>query len=330
MVQESPQRFQVGIKDSAWVLITDGIHSYIAEEDIRHFSRLVSAHDRQGFNKISELEVLPTELPKYCAGRGIILRGPANRAEKSKKIIGPASIGGTIGALIGGPIGAVIGAGALGYLNSSSDFEEEKLRAVFKKAKRDAIAWIRAERSLLDYEAKKRQDDEVYAQNSWKKYYRLRNVRALDELTGIEFEIAVKEIYVELGYSVQLTPQSNDYGVDLLATKGNKTIAIQAKRYAGAVGVKAVQEAVAGAQYYKANGACVVTNSFFSKNAETLASDLKVHLIDRQKLMSMWVKAFPEDKPPEFDNEKFEEQKEKIIKALSELKRATPRHRRRN
>ena len=320
--------FLIGVKNNSWVLITNGVETYLAQSDVRHYSEAPSVRDRTGKNRISKLNLSQSELQDFCDHSGLCLRGAASTIEKCKKLIGPVALGGGLGGLIGGFAGAVIGAGLFGYFRAGSDFNDSNFKNIFERAKASVVSWSEAERFLQDHDQQKAKEEESFARRSWEKYYRLKNVESLDTLSGIEFELAIKEIYVNKGYEVTITPRSNDYGTDLIAVQGGHRIAIQAKRYSKQVGIKAVQEAATGAQYYQASEACVITNSFFSQNAVELAKVLGVSLIDRQKLMAMWVKVFPENSAPEFDMEKFQVKKEEIIKTLSQLKRLTPRHQR--
>lgn len=78
---------------------------------------------------------------------------------------------------------------------------------------------------------------------------------------------------------VSVTGASRDYGVDIIARKGRKRYAIQCKYYSRPVGISAVQEAFTGMAHYNCNAAMVVTNSTFTKAAETLAAENGVYLI---------------------------------------------------
>lgn len=133
----------------------------------------------------------------------------------------------------------------------------------------------------------------------WHKYFESRTLSALDSMTGHEFELAINELYEKKGYATRLTPKTGDYGVDLIAVRSGEHLAIQAKRYSKPVGVKAIQEASAGAKYYGAKTPVVISNSTFTKNAIDLAKRLGVRLIDTKVLSSMWLEAFPVlDIPP--------------------------------
>jgi predicted RecB family endonuclease len=72
--------------------------------------------------------------------------------------------------------------------------------------------------------------------------------------------------------------------VDLVLQKGVKRTAVQCKRWEGAVGIAAIQEVHAGKDYYKCEGAMVVTNARFSEQARRLAERLAIDLWDRERL----------------------------------------------
>lgn len=115
---------------------------------------------------------------------------------------------------------------------------------------------------------------------------RSQNYADIDSMTGEQFERYIAQRLRATGYSsVQLTPSSGDYGVDIVAIdqNGNKC-AIQCKRYAKNVGVKAVQEVFAGASHYGCTRKIVVTSAYFTPNAIKLANEIGVELIDRSRL----------------------------------------------
>lgn len=111
-----------------------------------------------------------------------------------------------------------------------------------------------------------------------------RNARAheLDNMEGLEFEYYCAELLAANGFiEVEVTKGSGDYGIDILAEKDGVTYAIQCKRYAGLVGVKAVQEAYAGRDYYDRMVGAVMTNQYFTKPAAEAARKLKILMWDR-------------------------------------------------
>jgi len=76
--------------------------------------------------------------------------------------------------------------------------------------------------------------------------------------------------------------------VDLIAKKNGRTYIIQAKRYQGTVGNKAVQEVIAAVSYYNGDEGWVVTNSTFTPSAVALAQG-RVRLVDGTSLQSATV-----------------------------------------
>ena len=110
----------------------------------------------------------------------------------------------------------------------------------------------------------------------------------LDEMEGHEFEYFCAELLQENGfYEVEVTKASGDYGVDILAEKDGVTYAIQCKCYSAPVGVKAIQEAYAGRDYYDRMVGAVLTNQYFTNPAVDAARKLKILLWDREYLESM-------------------------------------------
>jgi len=110
----------------------------------------------------------------------------------------------------------------------------------------------------------------------------------IDEMTGLEFERYCADLLSQKGFvDVNVTKASGDYGVDILAEKDGVTYAIQCKRYQDPVGVKAIQEAFAGKEYYDKMVGAVLTNQYFTQPAVEAAKKLKILLWDRGYLESM-------------------------------------------
>ena len=113
-------------------------------------------------------------------------------------------------------------------------------------------------------------------------------VRDYDLLDGHEFEYYCAELLRKRGCKeVEVTKGSGDYGIDILAERDGVTYAIQCKCYGDSVGVKAVQEAYAGRDYYDCMVGAVLTNQYFTGPAVEAAKKLKILLWDRGYLESM-------------------------------------------
>ena len=109
-----------------------------------------------------------------------------------------------------------------------------------------------------------------------------------DTLEGHEFEYYCADLLRESGFiEVEVTRGSGDYGADILAEKDGVTYAIQCKCYTAPIGVKAIQEAYAGRDYYDRMVGAVLTNQYFTTPAVDAAKKLKILLWDRGYLESM-------------------------------------------
>lgn len=110
----------------------------------------------------------------------------------------------------------------------------------------------------------------------------------MDLMEGYEFEYYCADLLRRAGFlEVEVTRGSGDYGVDILAERDGVTYAVQCKRYDGPVGVRAVQEAYAGKDYYDRMVGAVMTNQYFTRSAVEVARKLKILLWDRGYLDSM-------------------------------------------
>ncbi|MCI6812983.1 MAG: restriction endonuclease [Lachnospiraceae bacterium] len=127
------------------------------------------------------------------------------------------------------------------------------------------------------------------ALGTWLRHRKRKNrVKAFDGLEGHEFEYYCADLLQNNGFTeVEVTKGSGDYGVDILAQKEGVTYAIQCKCYSSPIGVKAVQEAYAGRDYYDRMVGAVLTNQYFTASAVEAAKKLKILLWDRDYLEMM-------------------------------------------
>jgi restriction system protein len=119
------------------------------------------------------------------------------------------------------------------------------------------------------------------------KFTRVKDLYEVDGMDGLDFEHYLVPLFEKLGYRAEVTKGSGDFGADLILHKRGKKYVVQAKRYSSSIGVSAVQQVVGAIRYYKAQGAMVVTNNYFTPAAEDLAKHNKVRLIDRDELSYM-------------------------------------------
>lgn len=101
---------------------------------------------------------------------------------------------------------------------------------------------------------------------------------------GYAFEAWVSRALEKFDWETEVTKGGADQGVDVIARKGAIKVAIQCKLYSSAVGNAAVQQAHAGAAYYQATHAAVLTNANFTKGAQDLAQMTGVLLLSQHDI----------------------------------------------
>ena len=101
---------------------------------------------------------------------------------------------------------------------------------------------------------------------------------------GYDFEHWVAANLQKFGWTATVSTGSGDQGVDVIAHINDFAVAIQCKRYTGSVGNKAVQEVIAGAKFYEADFAAVITNSKYTKSAISLAASNGVLLLSHKDI----------------------------------------------
>jgi restriction system protein len=125
-------------------------------------------------------------------------------------------------------------------------------------------------------------------------YFRIKrplDIFGVDEMSGADFERLVEKLLKVQGYEVNRIGGYEDYGVDLIASRGGRKHAIQVKRWKRPVGMDAIRAAVAGMAFHNCDRAVVITSSYFSWRAKNLAKANNCKLIDRN-LLAQQVKTY--------------------------------------
>jgi restriction system protein len=132
-----------------------------------------------------------------------------------------------------------------------------------------------------------------------KNQYQKANIKDIDRMSGLDFELYLSILFKKLGYRTIVTNGSHDFGADVILKKNNHKIVLQAKRYGYKknVSISAIQEVFSAQQYHNADECWVITNSYFTKSAKKLASACDVKLKDRQDLVKWIIKINPDTKP---------------------------------
>lgn len=129
----------------------------------------------------------------------------------------------------------------------------------------------------------------VLAMGSWTRrsqegMARRRGLAAADHMSGEEFENWLAILFRAAGWRVRHTATTGDFGADLIMSRGDEALVVQAKRQRRPVGVAAVQQAASARLHYGAAAAMVVTNTTFTPAALELAGTTGVTLWDREDI----------------------------------------------
>lgn len=128
----------------------------------------------------------------------------------------------------------------------------------------------------------------VYLALRSKHMYDAITIAAIDSMDGLEFERYLADLLRKRGYTNIRLTEKFDLGIDIVAQKNGITWGIQAKRYNSPVKAEAVRQAYTALNRYECDRAMVITNSIYSHQAQALARDNQIPLIDRQTL-SKWI-----------------------------------------
>lgn len=104
----------------------------------------------------------------------------------------------------------------------------------------------------------------------------------IDLMEGHEFEEWCASLLLKIGFQkAEVTPASNDNGVDIIAVKDEVRYAIQCKRYSSDLGNTPIQEVHAGKSIYSCHIGAVMTNRYFTPGGKLTAESTGTLLLDR-------------------------------------------------
>jgi HJR/Mrr/RecB family endonuclease len=114
--------------------------------------------------------------------------------------------------------------------------------------------------------------------------FELSGIEGVDSMSGREFERWLGRFYERLGFTVELTPYSGDFGADLIVVWNGMRVAVQAKSGHVRAGVAAVQQVCAARAFYNCERAVVVSSQYFTTEAILLAEANGIELRNRDDL----------------------------------------------
>lgn len=113
----------------------------------------------------------------------------------------------------------------------------------------------------------------------------------VDKMSGQDFENFLMSLFQRLGYKVQHTGKTGDLGSDLIIEMDGIRTAVQAKRYKQRVGPDAIREVNTVIKPRNCTLGMVVTNSYYTNEAEYLAKQNNIVLWDRNDLVNNILKS---------------------------------------
>jgi len=119
-------------------------------------------------------------------------------------------------------------------------------------------------------------------------HYDASRIPFTNEMDPVLYEHLVADTLKDFGWDARLTKGSGDQGVDVIAARDDRRIVIQCKRYSKAIGNAAVQEAIAGMAFERAERAVVVSNAGYTRSARQLADSAGVILLHHDELPTLW------------------------------------------
>ncbi len=102
----------------------------------------------------------------------------------------------------------------------------------------------------------------------------------------LQFEHEIRDLVEAFGYQAEATQPSYDFGVDVIAYSNRRIVVVQCKLYGkGKIGGDTMMKLVGSRQYFKATDAICITTSKFTKQAQAIAANEDIKIVDCEKLV---------------------------------------------
>ncbi len=113
----------------------------------------------------------------------------------------------------------------------------------------------------------------------------------LCKMTGIEFENFMADLFLRMGYKVEITQATGDHGIDLFLKHGSEAIAVQCKRWSQPVGEPIIRDFYGALLNSGVPNGLIVTTTTFTPQARSFKQGKPIDLIDIDRLV-LFVKQF--------------------------------------
>jgi HJR/Mrr/RecB family endonuclease len=112
----------------------------------------------------------------------------------------------------------------------------------------------------------------------------VKSLNDVNNLTPYEFELFVKEFFIQKGYDAINTQMSHDHGADVIAIKDSVKYVIQAKLYSKPLSSYVVDRVNYAKRRYLADKSIIITNNDVTNQTLLYAADQGVELIRGQEI----------------------------------------------
>ncbi|MGZ5432138.1 MAG: restriction endonuclease [Thermoanaerobaculia bacterium] len=133
-------------------------------------------------------------------------------------------------------------------------------------------------RRALDYES---------AVDRYEQWWTRTKVEFWQALSGRAFEVELADLYCRSGCVVELTPASDDQGVDIWIQRSRDRCPVQCKAHRRPVGPGAVREFYGAMQHFGASVGVLASVSGFTKGAAVYAAGKGIELLDLPGMLAM-------------------------------------------
>ena len=112
-------------------------------------------------------------------------------------------------------------------------------------------------------------------------------VSKVRSMTAVTFKEFTASLFREMGYTVEITSETSDSGIDLLLRKNNQLIGVQCKRWNTAVSEPVIRDFYNALIDSGAQSGYVITTSTFTSHAYSFAEGKPIQLVDLEALLDL-------------------------------------------
>ena len=133
--------------------------------------------------------------------------------------------------------------------------------------------------------------DYLKRQIARRKWGAISEVEVLLDLSPVEFEAMVADLYRKLGHKAYRRGRAGDHSVDIVVkAKNGKKWIVQRKRWRGNVGEPVIRDFYRTMQHEEAAQGAIVTTGRFSRPARAWAKRKPIHLYEGAAFLQAWRK----------------------------------------